>query len=249
MKIEPVQIGKLDGIYLAALSMLLTMSQQQQCEAAFAHCYDAEGNALFSDRVISRFAIMWSMSDCWLVSTEGTAYPVHKVKLLEQSKILGQVQAVALGLACMHDAACNVFVRACTTSVLMTFTQDRFSESRCCNYACVHYRCRGLLFDLPTSAKLQLDETAETTRLLISGMYDANSQVSWGNITSLQELARKYDVEDISLSCGRFLEAEEMSTTNLPRFIRLACRFNMDSLLQRCQDFIADSGNFRAIAK
>ena len=73
--------------------MLLTiiMSQQQQCKAAFAPCYDAEGNALFSDRVISRSAIMWSMSDCWLVSTEGTAYPVHKVKLLEQSEVLGQV--------------------------------------------------------------------------------------------------------------------------------------------------------------
>ena len=102
---------------------------------------------------------------------------------------------------------------------------------------------------MPSSTKLQLEETAATVRLLIEAMYDTNSQVRWSNVTSLLELARKYDVEDISINCGRFLEAEQLSTASLPRAIRLACRFSMDSLLERCQDFVADAGNFRAIAK
>ena len=70
------------------------MSKQQR-EAELVHCYDAEGNALFSDKVIGRFAAMSALTDCRLVSAEGTAYPVHKLKLLEQSKVLGRVRAVA----------------------------------------------------------------------------------------------------------------------------------------------------------
>lgn len=77
---------------LEALSAAGTMSKQQ-CETQLAHCYDTDGNALFSDKVISRLTAMSAFTDCWLVSTDGTAYPVHKVKLLEQSQVLGQVRA------------------------------------------------------------------------------------------------------------------------------------------------------------
>ena len=80
-------------------------------------------------------------------------------------------------------------------------------------------------------------------------MYDADSQIDWSNITPLLELARKYDVQDISAGCGRFLGAEAVSTSNLPRFIRLACRISMPALIGTCQNFIATSGNFKAIAK
>lgn len=68
----------------------LAMSKQQR-EAGLVHYYDAEGNSLFSDKVIGRFAVMSALTDCWLISAEGTAFPVHKLKLLEQSKVLGRV--------------------------------------------------------------------------------------------------------------------------------------------------------------
>ena len=116
--------------------------------------------------------------------------------------------------------------------------------------AVVDSRCRGLLSDIPASANLQLDDTAASVLQLISGMYDANSQVDWSNVTPLLELARKYDVEDISDSCGRFLDAETMSVSNLPRLIRLACEFGMHLLVQRCQQFIAGGAdNFTAISR
>ena len=73
---------------LEALSAAGTMSKQL-CEAKLAHCHDADGNALFSDKVISRLTAMSAFTDCWLVSIDGIAYPVHKVKLLEQSQVLG----------------------------------------------------------------------------------------------------------------------------------------------------------------
>ena len=55
------------------------------------YAYNAKGEALFSDKVISRFAAMSALADCYLVSAKGMVYPVHKSKLLEQSKVLGCV--------------------------------------------------------------------------------------------------------------------------------------------------------------
>jgi hypothetical protein len=80
------KVGNMDD--LEALSAAGTMSKQLR-DAKLAHCYDADGNALFSDKVINRLTAMSALTDCWLVSVEGTAYPVHKVKLLEQSQVLG----------------------------------------------------------------------------------------------------------------------------------------------------------------
>ena len=55
------------------------------------YAYNANGEALFSDKVIGRFAAMSALADCSLVSAKGMVYPVHKSKLLEQSKVLGCV--------------------------------------------------------------------------------------------------------------------------------------------------------------
>jgi hypothetical protein len=55
------------------------------------YAYNANGEALFSDKVIGRFAAMSAFADCYLVSAKGMFYPVHKSKLLEQSKVLGCV--------------------------------------------------------------------------------------------------------------------------------------------------------------
>lgn len=84
-------------------------------------------------------------------------------------------------------------------------------------------------------------------RQLISSMYDTNSQVDWSNVTPLLELARKYDVEDISVSCGRFLDAETMSACSLSCFTKLARIFSMPALLQRCRDFVAANKHYTAI--
>lgn len=138
---------------------------------------------------------------------------------------------------------------SCTSQTCKVSGAARTTGHICCKFVYVHHQCRGLLSEVPSSTKLQLEESAAPVRLLIGAMYDTNSQVKWCNVTSLLELARKYDVEDITLNCGRFQEAEQLSTASLPRFIRLACKFSMDFLLNRCQDFIADAGNFRAIAK
>jgi BTB/POZ domain len=86
-------------------------------------------------------------------------------------------------------------------------------------------------------------------RLLISGMYDANSPITWGTVKPLLEMARKYDVEDIQLNCQRFLNAGELSTFNLPSHIKLACTFGMDSTIKRCQDFVAGTGQFNKITQ
>ena len=89
-----------------------------------------------------------------------------------------------------------------------------------------------------------LEEDAATVRLLISGMYDTSSQVSWSTVEALQELARKYDVQDIQLNCERFLNAEPLAIFTLPRYMQLACRFGMSAAVERCQDYVATAGNF-----
>jgi hypothetical protein len=73
------------------------------------------------------------------------------------------------------------------------------------------------------TATLPVDEDAATLRLLIGGMYDTNSQVSKSTVEPLLELARKYDVDDIRLNCDRYLTEQPLSTSTLPRHIRLAC--------------------------
>lgn len=70
-----------------------TMSCRELCQLNLSqYALDSNGDALFSDKVISRFAAMSALADCYLVSAKGTVYPVHKVKLLEQSKVLGWVR-------------------------------------------------------------------------------------------------------------------------------------------------------------
>ncbi len=106
-----------------------------------------------------------------------------------------------------------------------------------------------MLSDVASAAEVPLDEDAATVRLLISGMYDTNLQVSWPTVEPLLELARKYDVEDVQLNCERFLVAELMDTTSLPRFMALSCTFGLEAVVQRCQDFVAADGNFVDIAR
>jgi BTB/POZ domain len=108
--------------------------------------------------------------------------------------------------------------------------------------------CRGLLSNLAsattTAVVVPLEEDAATVRLLISGMYDARSEVSWSTVEALLELARKYDVQDIQLASERFLDAEPLAVSTLPRYMQLACRFGMSAAVERCQDYVATAGNF-----
>ena len=46
-----------------------------------------------ADKVIDRLTAMYELTDCCLVSYDGVSFPVHKAKLLEQSKVLRYVQA------------------------------------------------------------------------------------------------------------------------------------------------------------
>ena len=85
--------------------------------------------------------------------------------------------------------------------------------------------------------------------LLISGMYDANSPVSWSDLECLPELATKYDVEDIQLNCERFLMAEQISATNFPCFMTYGWAYDLDAVVQRCQEFIAADRNYVDIVR
>ena len=95
-----------------------------------------------------------------------------------------------------------------------------------------------------TADEVPLNEDAATVRLLISGMYDTCSQVSWSTVEPLFEMARKYDVEDIQLSCECFLSAEELGTSCLPRYMELGCRFGVKPAVERCQQYVATADNF-----
>lgn len=110
-------------------------------------------------------------------------------------------------------------------------------------------RHRGVLSDVKANAELPLSEDAVIVRLLICGIYDANHPVSWDTLEYTLELARKYDVDDMQLNCQRFLQTEQLSVATLPRFITLACDFDMDAALEQCQDYIAAPGNFEQIAE
>ena len=105
--------------------------------------------------------------------------------------------------------------------------------------------CRGLLSNLAsaTAVVVPLEEDAATVRLLISGMYDTSNQVSWSTVETLLELARKYDVQDIQLNCERFMNAEPLAISTLPRYMQLACRHGMSAAVERCQDYVATAGN------
>ena len=84
--------GKLDGKSGGAQTAnpVRTVSWREPCQVDLSqYAYDTKGDALFSDKVISRFIAMSALADCFLVSAKGTFYPVHKVKLLEQSTVLG----------------------------------------------------------------------------------------------------------------------------------------------------------------
>jgi BTB/POZ domain len=113
----------------------------------------------------------------------------------------------------------------------------------------IGYICRGMLSDVVSVAELPLDEDAATVRLLISGMYDAHSPVSCSTIQPALELARKYDVEDIQLQCESFLDAEVLSTSNLLRYIKLACAFGIQSVISRCQDYVAAADNYNILVR
>ena len=106
------------------------------------------------------------------------------------------------------------------------------------------YYYRGMLSDVASVVEVPLDQEADIVRLLISGMYDANSPVSWSDLECLLELANKYDVEDIQLNCERFLMAEQISTTNFPSFINYGWAYDLNAVVQRSQEFIAADGNF-----
>jgi BTB/POZ domain len=110
----------------------------------------------------------------------------------------------------------------------------------------VHMVCRSLPSNVASIAAVEvpLDEHAATVRLLISGMYAASSEVSWSNVEALLQLAREYDVEDIQLNCERFLSAEPLTKTNLPRCMELACRFGLKAAVERCQAYIATANNY-----
>jgi hypothetical protein len=65
------------------------MSEHACTAAEFSqYSYDEERNPLFSEKVIRRLTAMSAVADCCLVSSDGDGYPVHKAKLLEQSKVL-----------------------------------------------------------------------------------------------------------------------------------------------------------------
>ena len=70
-----------------------------------------DGASHFSKRVTDRLAAMYRMADCSLVSSDGTSYPVHETKLLEQSKVLRRVHtydwhAIALVL---YQSPCSIY--------------------------------------------------------------------------------------------------------------------------------------------
>jgi BTB/POZ domain len=111
------------------------------------------------------------------------------------------------------------------------------------------YYCRGLLHDMAATTELPLDEDAATVRLLISGMYDANSPVSCSTVKPLLELARKYDVADILLQCECYLNTAPLSTANLPGYMELACEFGIPSAVHRCQDYVASADNFDTLVR
>lgn len=81
-------------------------------------------------------------------------------------------------------------------------------------------------------------------RLLISGMYDARTQVSWSNVAPLLQIARKYDIDDIQLNCESFLIAEQLTMSTLPRNLELSCAFSISAAIERCQVYIATADNF-----
>ncbi len=62
-------------------------STKQSAEREFAQ---ENADKQFSDKVQDRLSA--SATDCYLVSADGTRYPVHKTKLHEQSKVLRQAR-------------------------------------------------------------------------------------------------------------------------------------------------------------
>lgn len=111
------------------------------------------------------------------------------------------------------------------------------------------FQRRGVLSDVEANAELPLSEDAVVVRQLICGMYDAYHPVSWDTVESALELAKKYDVDDIQLSCERFLQAEALSALTLPRHMQLACTYRMESAIERCQRYIAAAGNFDSVER
>jgi hypothetical protein len=59
--------------------------------------------ALFSDKVFDRLTAMSAVSDCCLVSSDGSEYPVHKATLLQQSKALRQAEKQEMRAAAMPN--------------------------------------------------------------------------------------------------------------------------------------------------
>ena len=116
-------------------------------------------------------------------------------------------------------------------------------------HGAVHSHCRGILLDVPTTAEVPLHDDAAAVRLLISGMYDANSQMAWLTIERSLELARKYDVKDIQLNCEHFLSGESLTVFNLPRYMHVACTYDIKDAFKRCKDYIASYDNFKDVAK
>jgi BTB/POZ domain len=97
---------------------------------------------------------------------------------------------------------------------------------------------------------LKLDDDSATVSMLISSMYDPlGCTVSWSNVKPLLELARKYDVEDIQLKCDQFLDAEPVSTSNLPHYLDLACAFAEPSVVEQTHDYIAAADNYKDIMR
>lgn len=106
------------------------------------------------------------------------------------------------------------------------------------------FDCRGAVSELSAADELPLCEDAAGVRLLIEGMYNAYMAVTAGVVEPLLELSRKCDVEDIKLNCERFLNAVPLTLESLPRYMALACTFDIKSAVDRCKDYIDSDDHF-----
>jgi BTB/POZ domain len=144
------------------------------------------------------------------------------------------------GQACFETAYDSRFTAGNTHSLSVHLANTKLYN---------HNACRGLLSDVASTAELPLDEDAATVRLLISSMYDAHNEVDWTTLQPLLELARKYDIKDIQLSCETFMNTVPLSTSNLLGYMDPAYNFGISSAIKRCQDFVATDDNFKDLVR
>ncbi len=229
-------------------------------QSAGAHALMAQ----MTERTRTALESMASLSDCAVESSDGIVFQLHKSVLAEASVVLRWAQSPlrADAGACStsmcwqaHFKECepnrrincsllagemSVFPTACMAQALSHFVLEADAQ----------IACREMATDLLMESCYKLSETGNDLALLIDSLYCGfckRPPISEATVETLSELARKYNMTDITSHCGAFIAELQLTPSNLPRWHALAARLDLGTALAHCRSFIANGNNFEEL--